>query len=259
MRIFYTGFFVILSFSALSQTIVNTEKLFHDDEDGLAFASELIGSTMQGNAQLYLLESSLNLRYKNKKHTTKLFTGGSYVNENAEVISNSLFGQLRYNYLINSKSQFFSFYQLQTNKILLLKSRQLIGAGYRRSLFHLGTDSTSSLKFDCSIGAMQEEENLNALELGLNDQVYSNYTRGIISAIISVKLGNGVSVVNTIYIQSKITDLSDYRLLNETNLIFEINKWLAISLDIEYRYDGDPPSVLKPSDLNTNMGFVLSL
>ena len=255
----FTVLLLIISGAIHSQTIVNTEKLFQDDDDGIAFGSELIGSSIQGNAELFLLEYSLNLRYKKKKSSTKLFTGGEYVYEDGEVISNSVFGQLRYSYHINDKSRLFSFYQLQQNKILLLNSRQLLGVGYRRNLFQLGTDSTTQLKFDYSIGVMQEEEKLNEIELGVNDRVYSNYTRGIISTIVNLQLGKGISIINSTYYQARFKDLMDYRILNETNFIFSIKKWLAISLDVDYRYDSAPPSVLKNSDLNTNMGFLITL
>ena len=67
------------------------------------------------------------------------------------------------------------------------------------------------------------------------------------------------TIVNTTYLQQYLKDFSDYRLLNETNLMFSINEWLSVSLDLEYRFDSDPPSILKDTDFNTNFGLVFSL
>ncbi|MDA8556801.1 DUF481 domain-containing protein [bacterium] len=50
---------------------------------------------------------------------------------------------------------------------------------------------------------------------------------------------------------------ADYRLLNETNMLYKLNKNLSLSLDIEYRFDSDPPSLLTNKDLNSNLGLVI--
>ena len=44
----------------LSQSIVNTEKLFTDNKDGFAVSSELMGGSIKGNADVLLLEYALN-------------------------------------------------------------------------------------------------------------------------------------------------------------------------------------------------------
>ena len=52
--------------------------------------------------------------------------------------------------------------------------------------------------------------------------------------------------------------MKDYRLLNEINLMIHLNEWLSISIDLEYRYDSEPPSILKDRDFNTNIGLALN-
>ena len=48
-------------------------------------------------------------------------------------------------------------------------------------------------------------------------------------------------------------------LLNETNLVFKFNEKLYFTLDIEYRLDSEPPSVLMNQDLNSNIDLVFNL
>lgn len=43
-----------------------------------------------------------------------------------------------------------------------------------------------------------------------------------------------------------------------TEKLFTTNDWLNFNVDIEYRYDNDPPSILIDKDLNINLGFVLN-
>ena len=53
----YFLFFIALLFYnfSVAQSIVNTEKLFIDNEDGFAVSSELMGSSIQGNAEVLLV------------------------------------------------------------------------------------------------------------------------------------------------------------------------------------------------------------
>ena len=118
---FYFSFFAF----SFSQSIVNTEKLFTNNGEGLGVSSELSGSSISGNASVLLLEYGLNFSYKNDKHYLRLLSGGEYINEDNEEVSNSLFTQFRYNYLINEKSRLFVFTQVQSNAILLFEQRLL--------------------------------------------------------------------------------------------------------------------------------------
>ena len=243
----------------LSQSIVNTEKLFTDNEDGFAVSSELMGSSIKGNADVLLLEYGLNFSYKKGKNSLKLLSGGEYINEDNETVSNSLFSQLRYNYNFSDKSRLFAFTQIQSNAILLLERRLLGGAGFRQNIFEKTKDSSKIFKIDISAGIMQEEELLNRTDLPIEEKYHTNYTRSIFSVVGLFEVTDAFTIVNTTYFQQYLKDFSDYRLLNETNLMFAINEWLSMSLDLEYRFDSEPPSILKDTDFNTNFGLIFNL
>ena len=149
------------------------------------------------------------------------------------------------------------FTQLQNNAILLFNKRLLGGLGYRRNLINIERDSTSKINFDLSLGIMQEEEVLNRSRLPQNENYYTNYTRSILSIIGYWKYKKKLTVINTTYFQLYLFSLVDFRLLNEINMLYKLNKNLSLSLDIEYRYDSDPPSLLNNKDLNTNLGLVI--
>ena len=240
------------------QSIVNTEKLFNDTEDGFATAAELMGSAISGNANVLLVEYSMNFRYRWGKNNLKLLTGGEFIREDQADVSNNLFSQLRYNYHFNDKNRLVSLYQIQYNKVLLLNRRQLLGLGLRHRLIDKGSDSTNRFKSDFTLGIMQEEEQLNAETLQIGEKNYTNYTRSMLSMVISIELGKNFTFINTTYFQQYLKNLTDFRLFNEVNLIFKINKWLSLSCDFEFRHDSEPPSSLKSNDFNTNAGLMLS-
>ena len=252
---------ICITFHAIdfyAQSIVNTEKLFTTNDEGLGVSSEISGSSISGNASVLLLEYGLNFSYKRKKHYFRLLSGGEYINEDSQEISNSLFSQFRYNFFINRKSRIFAFTQIQTNAILLLERRLLGGVGYRRNLLDIKVDTTKRYEIDLSAGIMQEEELLNRENLPNDEKFYTNYTRAIYSLVGIIDFKNKFTIVNTTYFQQYLRNLKDFRLLNETNIMVQIKEWLGIGIDIEYRFDSEPPSTLKDQDFNTNLGLVFN-
>ena len=251
--------FVLVFFKSLffGQSIVNTEKLFNNNKNGLQVSSEFNGTSISGNASVFILGYSLNFSLKKNKSYLRLFSGGQYISQNNTEVSNSVFSQLRYDYQIKDKSRYFMFTQLQSNAILLFNRRLLAGLGFRRNLINIKRDSSSKINFDLSLGIMQEEEVLNRSKLPQNEKYYTNYTRSILSMVASWNYKKKLSVINTTYFQQYLFYLADFRLLNETNMLYKLNKNLSLSLDIEYRFDSDPPSLLTNNDLNTNLGLVI--
>ena len=256
-KISFSIIFCFISSIFFGQSIVNTEKLFNKNKDGLQVSSEFNGTSISGNASVFILGYSLNFSYKKNKSLLRLFSGGQYISQNKTEVSNSAFSQLRYDYQINDKSRYFMFTQLQSNAILLFNRRLLGGLGYRINLINIERDSSSKINFDLSLGIMQEEEVLNRFRLPQNEKYYTNYTRSIFSMVGSWKYKKKLTVINTTYFQQYLFSLADYRLLNETNMLYKLNKNLSLSLDIEYRFDSDPPSLLTNKDLNSNLGLVI--
>lgn len=252
----FTLLLVLCSSFMHAQTIVNTEKLLSGETGGFAFSSELFGNALGGNAQLFFLEGSLNTSFKKNNHLFRVFSGGEYVYESKEVVANNLFGQFRYNFLMNDRVSFFSFYQLQRNTILLLSKRQLFGGGSRFTLFNLEKDSTLDIKFDLSGGIMYEEEILNANDIGPEDIQRTQLPRVLLSAMLKFDIHDRLSIINTMYFQGNALNFNDYRLFYEGNILYALNSWLNIGIDFEYRFDSEPPSVLKSRDFNTNIGFL---
>ena len=256
-KIFFSIVFCFTCSVFFGQSIVNTEKLFNKNKEGIQVSSEFNGNSISGNASVFILGYSLNFSYKKNKNYLRLLSGGQYISQNKTEVSNSAFSQLRYDYQINSKSRYFIFTQLQNNAILLFNKRLLGGLGYRRNLVNIERDGTSKINFDLSLGIMQEEEVLNRSRLPQNEKYYTNYTRSILSIIGYWKYKKKLTVINTTYFQLYLFSLVDFRLLNEINMLYKLNKNLSLSLDIEYRYDSDPPSQLTNKDLNTNLGLVI--
>ncbi len=252
-------FLISVSQILTAQTIVNTEKLFNKEKPGFNLSAKLTGSGIAGNSNQFSLNYSLNMAYIKEKNALKLFSGGKYVRQNKETSANNVFGQIRYEHAFNKKRKVFGFYQLQYNQILLLNRRQLLGLGIRQNFIKLEFDSLTHFKFDMSMAVMQEEEILNRTDLLPNEMYYTNYTRGVLAVILNYKAGDHFRIINTTYIEPFLKDFSDYRFLNELNMFFKINKNLAVTFDMEYRYDSKPPSILMDWDLSMSFGLLYEM
>jgi len=242
----------------LAQSIVNTEKLFKEKKKGFALSTKASGNIISGNADISLFKFAVNTGYLKEKWTLKLISGGQNLVQNGNNINSSLFSQLRFNYFINSKLRLLTFFQIQSNNILLLNRRVLGGLGIRRNVLGIG-DSSKQFKLDVTLGAMQEEEVLDRINLPNIETYYTNYTRGtfVLNAVFEVT--DRITIINTTYLQQRFKDLNDIRLLNELNLNIPINKSLMVTFDFEYRFDSKPPSVLKGQDFNNSIGLRLNI
>jgi hypothetical protein len=67
IKIFFSIFFCFTSSIFIGQSIVNTEKLFNKNKEGLQVSSELNGTSISGNASVFILGYSLNFSYEKNK------------------------------------------------------------------------------------------------------------------------------------------------------------------------------------------------
>ena len=254
--------FFLFCFCSFSQSIVNTEKLFNSNENGLVVVSELSGNLISGNNDLLKMDYSLNFSYQSEKNRLMLLASGEHIRKNKDDdISNEINGQLRYIYGFREKIKFFSFLQAQTAGSLLLNERFLLGGGVRFNLLDKKIISSKEqlFKLDFSCGVMQELEVLDNTTLPDFEDFTTNYTRSIFSVVSVLNLSDSINLINTTYCQQYVKELSDYRIFHEMNLVFSVNARLSLALDFEYRFDSDPPSVLENSDYKTTIGFMFTL
>ncbi|WP_441000502.1 DUF481 domain-containing protein [Fodinibius sp. SL11] len=208
----------------------------------------------KGNSEVLEIEGQSIIGYEQRRHAIKLFTGLRFLSEDENTITSKSFLQLRYNYIFNSRYRTFSFYQYQQNKDLILKSRQLIGAGLRRKF---GTADSPDVNL--GLGLMYENEKLDREQLFADKDANTNMLRLNTVGFFSYEIGRNSTLLNSTYYQPAISDFSDFRLLNEMSLEVAINEYLDLGLSFVWRYDNKPPRGLKKSDINITSGLTIHL
>ena len=87
---------------------------------------------------------------------------------------------------------------------------------------------------------MVEEERLNPEKIAPSESEQTVVLRSS-SYLTAIIRGDQWSLVTTAYVQPRLAELSDYRVMGESSLNLKINKTLAFTIDGRIRHDTQPP------------------
>ena len=240
----------LISFA--QQSIVDVERSGPTTDSTMTISVEALGNVISGNNDLQLFSSQLGYgQHISENNILRVMGGGSYISSYGNILNNSWFGQMRHNFIVSENIKTFAFYQYQYNNVLLLDRRQLGGFGIR---LHTASDS-SKVYGAILVGAMYEEELLNRNTLMIDEKYHTQYIRGAFSGVLKINLSDNFSFFNTLYYQPHFGNLSDYRMLVDSDLAIGVGKGFTFIVSNEFRYDSEAPTSLKAYDFNTTVGF----
>ncbi|HYW97355.1 MAG TPA: DUF481 domain-containing protein [Bacteroidales bacterium] len=244
---------VTIEVQASGQGILNTEKYGQNLGKAFLVAGTFGYEGARGNSNLNKTDFELLTSYHINSHVFRLVGGFNYLNSSGKVITSNIYSQLRYNHVFTNRLQSFTFYQVQKNDILLVKRRELLGAGLRIALVR---KDSSRISFDAGIGGMYENELLNRPD-SITEQVSANnYFR--MSDFLSFRYKHkNIVIVNVMYVQPLVNYFRDFRLYNDLSIQFRIRKNLSFETGFVYRYDSRPPGDLEMTDLNFKNAIIV--
>lgn len=238
--------FVVFLLFTLSSPLfaqVNTENFRKSDlAPGFHNALNLNFGATTGNTRV--VTTRLQFRSDYVEQTYRGFFVGSYSqgSTGGTDFQNESFIHVRVvpDLLENLKGEIF--YQQEQNPFRNLTSRNLVGAGLRAPI------TRPTLKLYVGIGLMWENERVAGE--GLNQLLRStNYVS------LHRSIDDRISFVTTEYFQVHLGNYGDFRLLSENALTFRITDAMQWSLDLNARYDHQPPPGISPYDLSVTNGL----
>lgn len=157
------------------------------------------------------------------------------------------FAHLRHNRQLAPRVVSESFVQLQRNRQERLDRRTLLGAGLRYELVQ-----RDSLGFAVGVTPMFEYEVLDEVLGGSQDAVgrLSTYLAGRIT------LPSGTSLTAVAYVQPRIRDTGDLRVLSQAALDIGLSRYVKLRVRANFRYDSRPPFEVETTDLRLENGLV---
>lgn len=176
----------------------------------------------------------LQYKAKNKRDYWLFITDFSLISGDNEKFSNAGFGHLRYNRQVfkgdSSILKWEVFTQVQYNGLTKIDTRALFGTGPRLKLTQY-----DEAKFYLGVAYMYEYQEF------LDPIVYQRHHRLSSYFSFTLKPVETVTFISTIYAQPLLSDFSDYRIMNETNLSLDITKKLSFNVTFHYNYNAAPP------------------
>lgn len=227
----------------VSAQIVNVQARFGDQpEPGLHGALEGALDWRTGSNDFLTVGGAFTLQWSVEDHLVLGLVQGEYGISNGEQTLGRSLEHLRYRYRFTDVVSLESFLQHEYTPFRRLALRALAGIGPR---FHLVDGEVFGAV--AGVAAMVEHERLGMDDLpdaGMRttDLRLSSYLLG------RLKVLEGLSVVETLYLQPKVTQPSDFRILNETALVAKANERVALSVSLIVHFDRAPPAGVAPLD-----------
>jgi hypothetical protein len=252
-------FFLLVSiglaihFISFSQLINIESQRMQTDSIRFAGNGNLVGNYQKNNgAEFYQISSSVSYQIKSKslKDTYLLLGSYEWAKFGKSNITNKGFGHLRYNRKMKSWLKFEVYSQYQANEILGLRSRFLNGTGFRFKIIN-----SKLIKSYLGTSCFYELEHTVSPENKLNKGI-----RASIYGVFSIKFPKDKGELNWIsYYQPILSNVKDYRISSQFNLIFNLNKKWAFTSGLNLLYDTNPPEGILRDAFNFQNGIRFSL
>jgi len=236
---------LILSVFCASAQIINIESQ-RIITDTVGWSGDLgISLAASKNAKSYTaFNGHGHVQHKNHNNLWLFILDYDLVHAGDENFSDSWFGHLRYNRKLGKTIRAEAFFQGQYNEISKIDLRILNGLGVRFKLSDLERS-----KFYYGITYMYEyEEVADIAEINHDHRLSSYFT-------FTLKPESNVLFRNTTYIQPLLSDFQDYRLSNDSRLIFSITKQLKFTTTFSFLFDSRPPIEVPNSIYQINNGL----
>ncbi len=237
MNRFCIAIVLLVVCSNLNGQIINVEDKRVRLKDSIAFKgyADIALNVYKNDKSFLAINASTQLEQVYLKHLFLLIGGYNLVKAGNSNFLNDGFGHFRYNYDVSKKVVFEAFTQAQYNQRTRSKFRGLVGTGLRfkfrlsdKQRFYLGT------------ALMFEHNQFSDATPRQYDIRLSHYLS------MNIAISDKVKFNNTTYIQPILTDLSNYRMASQANLMFQISKRLVFKVSANLVLDRDarlPPSV----------------
>jgi hypothetical protein len=245
---------LLLLFNVTNAQVVNIEeRRLHTDSIRFVgdFNLALLLNSTNGKS-ITTIRGNIISQWKSKNYKHLLLASANYDLAKAEEESfvNNFYIHFRYNYKINHWMRWEAFEQTQTNEPLGLQFRQLVGTGPRFKI-RLNKDA------DVFLGTAymyEYEKTIPPTAQILRLHRWSNYG----SLSIHVPKLNG-SIISTIYYQPVFNDFSDFRIMNDTRVDFNLTAKWRVYTRFSYLFDSQPPPNIRKTALNFEQGFGFSI
>jgi hypothetical protein len=217
----------------------------------------------RGNVRLFDLGGSGRVVYQTfhdrdeavpyLKQRVFLALSGRFAENATATFINQGFSHLRWTWMIHHRIGPEAFVQYQFNQFLRLRTRALAGGGFRVDFLH-----TDQLQSWGGSGYMYEYNLIN-VERGASDppETYEHRWTSYL-AVRATFFEDRLRFQNTFYVQPRFDQLSDFRLLNDSEVLARVTERFSLGSTFSLLRDSTPPTGVLPTDLRLTSTLRLS-
>jgi len=235
MRLFLIVFLSVFGNLASGQIVNIEEQRIFGTNDSTHWYGSLKAAFNYAKVQQTSLQwhAESNVQYKNGRHLSLMLLNYDLLKAGDNDFINNAFAHLRYNYKLTGPLVWEAYTQLQTNKLLFIRTRFLAGTGLRRRFF-LTSDERSRLYFGASW--MWEQNDF------IGEQGFRSWHRASTYVSVSLRFKNNMTLIGTQYWQPVIGFIKNYRALTDWTLALPLSKRLSFVVDFTFTREIGLPS-----------------
>ncbi|MFC1619962.1 DUF481 domain-containing protein [Candidatus Neomarinimicrobiota bacterium] len=241
---------------------INTEAMRKEDvKPGFHFEAGGDVGYVDGNSSLFQNRSNLRLDYVQDWGLVFLVANYRLNMKDKLLFINKGFSHLRTVKRLRSPLYGEIFLQQEFNEFIQIEDRKLIGSGLRIKWNELDTfiELSQKLTLISGMGLMWEREKIDTGPDGTEgDPIHGDLASLLRSTnymVLNWTPKPGLGLLTTTYFQFDTKRLSDYRILGRSTLKVSLSKRLSVTLNLNIRYDSEPPGKIEPLDVDFQNGF----
>lgn len=238
----------LFPFMIQAQVNIETQRMQTDSVRFGLIAEALFNYSKQNDDYFYSINTNLTTQFKSKDLKKIYFLLGNYslVSTQDQDYQNSWLFHGRYNHKISQLFRIEAFLQHQSNKLLVIDSRFLAGAGVRFKVVdkdHLNAYLGQSV--------MYEVENSSDF-----DQKNFNWRHNAYFALTLATTDKKIALTNTLYFQPLYRAIGNHRILEQFKVEVPITKIISFAGTYNYYLMSETPA--GANDKSSNVFFGLS-
>lgn len=213
-----------------------------EPEEGVSGSISASADWRTGNIDYLQLTATPLARYHSGRHLVVGLASANRRTSDGNVIISRFFEHLRYRYDLSDNFLGEVFAQHEFDAVKRLELRALVGGGPKFNIVN-----SKSVNLDVGISYMFEYEKLQ--DDGNTDAgaIYIQH-RNSTYLVASYQLDERVKLVESAYLQPKLTDFADLRIQSESELMFKLTDSLSFSSSFTLAYDAKPPNTIQKLD-----------